>query len=155
MNELFELQRNAFGRLVLTKQDGTAAEGVIPVRAFPIGAPDEGISLVDADGHELVWLDNLNILLAPVRDLILEELNAREFVPVIESIESVSTFSTPSTWTVQTNRGRAQFVLKGEEDIRRLAGSKLLVADSHGIQFLIHDKLALDRHSRKILDRFL
>jgi len=47
-------------------------------------------------------------------------------------------------------------VLKGDEDIRRIgtAGS-LLVADSHGIQFLIKDHLALDARSKKILDRFL
>ncbi len=32
----FTLTRNAFGRLVLTLDDGTAHEGVVPVRAFPI-----------------------------------------------------------------------------------------------------------------------
>jgi hypothetical protein len=56
---------------------------------------------------------------------------------------------------VQTNRGQAQFVLRGEEDIRRLSGKTLIVADAHGVQFLIRDLPALDRHSRKLLDRFL
>jgi hypothetical protein len=46
-------------------------------------------------------------------------------------------------------------VLKGEEDIRRVAQSTLLIADSHGIQFLIRDLTALDNASRKLLDRFL
>jgi hypothetical protein len=32
---------------------------------------------------------------------------------------------------------------------------KLLIADTHGIQFLVRDIQALDRASRKILDRFL
>ncbi|MDE2366977.1 MAG: DUF1854 domain-containing protein, partial [Betaproteobacteria bacterium] len=45
--------------------------------------------------------------------------------------------------------------LKGEEDIRRLISPALLIADSHGIQFLVRDRFALDHHSRKILDRFL
>ena len=31
----------------------------------------------------------------------------------------------------------------------------LLIADSHGIQFLVRDHLALNASSRKILDRFL
>ena len=31
----------------------------------------------------------------------------------------------------------------------------LLITDSHGIQFLIRDRYALDAHSRRILDRFL
>ena len=39
--------------------------------------------------------------------------------------------------------------------IGRLAAPALLIADSHGIQFLIRDQKALDKHSRKILDRFL
>ena len=42
-----------------------------------------------------------------------------------------------------------------EEDIRRLAGSALRLADNHGIHYLIRDRYALDAHSRKILDRFL
>jgi hypothetical protein len=46
-------------------------------------------------------------------------------------------------------------VLKGEEDIRRLSANTLIVADAHGVQFLIRDLPALDRHTRKLLDRFL
>ena len=42
-----------------------------------------------------------------------------------------------------------------EEDIRRISGKTLIVADEHGVQFLIRDLPALDRHSRKLLDRFL
>jgi hypothetical protein len=76
-------------------------------------------------------------------------------MPVIERIVSVGSFATPSTWEVDTDRGRTTFVLKGEEDIRRLAAPALLIADSHGIQFLIRDRRALDQHSRRILDRFL
>jgi hypothetical protein len=58
---------------------------------------------------------------------------------------------------VETDRGATEFVLRGDEDIRRVdaAGNALLVADSHGIQYLVRDQLALDAHSRKILDRFL
>jgi len=46
-------------------------------------------------------------------------------------------------------------VLKGEEDIRRLAGGALLVTDSHGIGYRIADAKALDRRSRRLLERFL
>lgn len=76
-------------------------------------------------------------------------------MPEIRRIASVSTYATPSTWQVETDRGDTRFVLRGEEDIRRLAGQTLLISDSHGIHYLIRDALALDRHSRKILDRFL
>ncbi|QSI75728.1 DUF1854 domain-containing protein [Niveibacterium microcysteis] len=151
----WQLERNAFGRLELTDAAGERHENVVPVRAFPIAAPEDGLSLVSQDGHELAWVDRLGDLPPTVREMVETELGSREFVPEIRRLISVSTFATPSTWTVETDRGETQFILRGEEDIRRLAGSTMLIADSHGIQFLIRDPQALDRHSRRLLDRFL
>ena len=151
----FNLTRNTFGKLVLTLADGTSHEGVVPVRAFPISEPDGGVGMMSADGRELVWLASLDGLPGPMRDLIKAELATREFMPEIRRIVGVSTYATPSVWTVQTDRGTTDLVLRGEEDIRRLTGSTLLISDSHGIHYLIRDLLALDKPSRKILDRFL
>ena len=151
----FELQRNAFGRLVFIGPDGVVHEGVVPVRAFPIGAPLEGLSLLSAEGHELAWIERLDDLPAAQRALVDEALAEREFAPEIRRLQAVSTFSTPSTWTVETDRGATRFVLKGEEDIRRVGRSMLLIADSQGLQFVVRDLTALDRHSRRLLERFL
>jgi hypothetical protein len=151
----FELQRNAFGRLVFIGEDGVAHDGVVPVRAFPIGAPLDGLSLLSAEGHELAWIDRLDDLSPSQRVLIDEALAEREFAPQIRRLRAVSTYSTPSTWTVDTDRGATQFVLKGEEDIRRIGRSMLLIADSQGLQFVVRDLAALDRHSQRLLERFL
>lgn len=151
----FQLRRDAFGRLVLTDAGGKLHEGVVPVRAFPIAAPDEGLSLLSAEGHELAWVDRLSDLPAAQRALVDEELAGREFVPEIRRLRGVSSFSTPSTWSVDTDRGATRFVLKGEEDIRRVGRSTLLIADSQGLQFRVRDLFALDRHSRRLLERFL
>jgi Domain of unknown function (DUF1854) len=151
----FSLARNRFGHLTLTAADGQVYDEVAPVRAFPIQAPDEGISLVCPDGLEAAWIDRLDDLPAPLRELIDEELQGREFMPNIRHIRHVSSFATPCTWGVETDHGETEFVLRGEEDIRRIGRNMLLIADSHGIHFLVPDILALDKHSRKILDRFL
>ncbi len=151
----FQLSRNALGRLVMTLADGTVHEAVVPVRAFPISAPDDGIGLMSADGRELAWLPRLEGLPAGQRGIIEAELAGREFMPEIRRIVGVSTFATPSEWEVETDRGLTSLVLRGEEDIRRLAGTTLLISDSHGIHYLIRDLLSLDKHSRKLLDRFL
>lgn len=151
----FTLLRDPFGRLVFTGADGQTHEAVVPVRAFPIGAPDDGIALVSPEGHELAWVDRLEQLPAEIATLIEEELASREFVPEIRRIRSVTSFACPSTWDIDTDRGDAQLLLKGEEDIRRLDRDKLLIADTHGIQYLIRDLAGMDRASRKILDRFL
>jgi len=151
----FKLHRDAFGKLVLTTAEGDAHIAVVPVRAFPITAPQLGIAIVSVDGHELAWISNPEALTGDNKQLLLEELAKREFMPEIKRILHVSSFATPSTWQVETDRGETAFTLKGEDDIRRLAAPALLIADSHGIQFLIRDRSALDSHSRKILDRFL
>jgi len=150
----FQLERNPFGRLVLTHADGTITEDVVPVRAFPIQAPQHGIALVCPDGREALWIDDLSELAPATRALVEEELAVREFMPRIEQILGVTSFATPCTWRVTTERGATEFVLRGEEDIRRI-GNGLLISDSHGIQFLIPDMARLDRGSLRILDRFL
>jgi hypothetical protein len=150
-----QLHRNAQGRLALTLADGTVHDGVLPVRAFPISAPEAGLSLVSSDGKELAWIDAIHQLPAAMRALIEAELNRREFMPEIRQIRAVSSYAPPSTWKVDTDRGDAEFVLKGEEDIRRVHASTLLIADGHGVQYLIRDFYALDAHSRRLLDRFL
>ncbi|MGI9135181.1 MAG: DUF1854 domain-containing protein, partial [Rhodoferax sp.] len=138
-----DLVRDGFGKLVLTSADGQRFEGVVPVRAFPIQSPDDGISLVNQDSQEVAWIDHLAALAEPARSLVREELTTREFMPVIQKIVSVTSFSTPCTWTVSTDRGDTEFVLRGDEDIRRIGSEgSLLVADAHGIQFLIREHLA-------------
>lgn len=151
----FRLTRNPFGRLVLELPGGSIHEAVVPVRAFPIGAADEGLALVGADGRELLWIEHLGALAPDLRALIEDELASREFIPEIRRIVGVSGFVTPCTWEVETDRGSTRFVLAGEESIRRLPPPALLIADAHGIQYLIRDLQALDRGSRKLLDRFL
>ena len=151
----FQLLWNTAGRLVFTGADGTVHTGVVPVRAFPVSAAEEGLSIVDVDGHELAWIDHLAELPADTQAAVRQGLQEREFMPEITRLASVTSYATPSTWAVETDRGPFEFVLKGEEDIRRLSGGPLLVVDSHGVQFLIRDLFALDRHSKKLLDRFL
>ena len=151
----FELERDAFGRLVLTDAQGERHVGVTPVRAFPLSAPGHGVSLVGSEGRELVWIDSVEQLPEQARVLLAEELAVRDFAPTLLRLHGVSSFGVPSTWTISTDRGDTSFVLKAEEDIRRLEGGALLIASAHGVQFRIPDVKTLDRASRKLLERFL
>lgn len=151
----FKLSRDAFGKLNLIDASGELHENVSPVRAFPIQAPESGISLVNSDGKEVGWIDSLDQLDAANAALVREELQGREFMPEIARIVAVTSFATPCTWTVETNRGATDFVLRGEEDIRRIGSEALLISDTHGIHFLVRNQFELDKQSKKILDRFL
>nr|WP_297525119.1 DUF1854 domain-containing protein [uncultured Roseateles sp.] len=155
MNNIQTLARNAFGRLMLVDDAGQTHDNVTPVRAHPLSAPEEGLSLVGTDGHEIAWIDRLTDLPQAQRELLQDELAHREMTPTVLKLLDVSTFSTPSQWTVETDRGTTAFILKSEEDIRRIGEGRLLIASSHGLHFLVPDRFALDRHSRKLLERFL
>ena len=115
----FLLARNNAGRLVLTTAQGVVHEGITPVRAFPVTAPDKLVAIMSAEGKEILWIDDPAELPEDVRTLIQAEIASRELMPEIMRILSVSSFSTPCTWDVETDRGKTTFVLKGEEDIRR------------------------------------
>jgi hypothetical protein len=154
VNKTHQLERDALGNLIFTDAKGDRHIGVYPVRAFPITAPAAGIGIMNQSGKEVCWFSD--VALIPEAELILieEELAAREFMPVIEKITQVSTFATPSIWDIETDRGPTRIRLKGEEDIRRIAGNTLLIADSNGLQFIIKDSTQLDKISKKLLDRF-
>jgi hypothetical protein len=163
MNTAFEFTRSPRGQWVFTDAQGEHVEGCVPVRAFPLAAPDEGISLLSPQGRELLWIAHLSALPAPQRSSIEAALAEREFSPEIRRILTVSSFSTPSIWEIETDRGPTRLTLKGEEDIRRLgpgtgpsAGpSGLLITSAEGVQFRLPNPAQLDRHSRRCLERFL
>ena len=150
----YQLKRDALGQLVLIDAKGETHIGVYPVRAFPITAPATGIGILNQSGKEVCWFSDSGLIPKAELALIEDELAAREFMPVIERITQVSTFATPSIWDIETDRGPTRIRLKAEEDIRRIAGNTLLIADSNGLQFLIKDSTQLDKVSKKLLDRF-
>lgn len=151
-----ELRRDAHGQWVCRVDGAPEQVGVQVVRGFPLSAPEEALSIVGTDGHELVHIGRLADLPAALQQAVREALAEREFMPVIERIRSVSTFATPSTWLVDTNRGTTELVLKVEEDIRRLPGARrLLITSAHGVVFEVADRNRLDRGSRRLLERFL
>lgn len=149
------LERHPLGHWVWTDAQGQSHEPVVVVRAYPVTAPEQGVGIMAADGHELAWFERLDQVPPALQASVREALAEREFLPEIQRLHTVSSLVTPSVWTVQTDRGMARFMLKGEEDIRRLTGKALIVSDVDGVQYLIRDPMALDRHSRKLLDRFM
>lgn len=149
------LFRDAYGRLMLRRAGAAAAVAVRPVRSFPISHPEDGLALLGPLGRELVWIDHLAALPESQRQLIVEELAQHEFNPEILHIRSASSWTTPTRWEVDTDRGPTRLNLNAEDDIRRLSPSALLIADACGVHFLLRDVAALDKTSRRILDHFL
>lgn len=151
----FKLAHNAAGQLQFTDSDGTVFDGINLVRAFPISAPDQGLSIISQEGHELAWIPSLADIPTQIKELIEAELLQREFMPAIQRINQVSSFATPSIWDVMTDKGNTQLTLKAEDQIWRLKNNRILITDKNGVNFMINNLEELDKHSRKLLDRFL
>lgn len=152
----FKLERDAWGQLVLTLADGRRLEGVEVVRAFPISAPGEFVSINDAESHEVLCIEDPSALPPRLQEIIEAELSEREFTPTVVRIESVQADADPSQWRVVTNRGPTTFLMEDSDtDVRRLGPNRILLVDIHGIRYLIPDTRALNAASRRILDRYL
>ena len=151
----WQLRESTQGKLALFKGDTLVADPVMPVLAFPFSAPDESISIVDEYSREMAWLDRVDQLDAASQLVLKDYLAVREYRPVVLRITSVSTYSTPSVWTLETDKGPCKFELPTDESIRRLGGSRLVLTHANGMQFIIEDMFALDVRSRQILARFM
>lgn len=151
----FGLNHDSFGRLVLIDAEGRRHVGVDVVRCFPISDPEHWLALVDADGREIACIEEPASLPAAVRQVLDEELQRRDFIPVIERIERISAGANAAEWQVVTDRGPTQFLLKSDDDVRRLGKRSALVIDAYGVRYHVPNTRALDLHSRRLLERYL
>jgi hypothetical protein len=127
------------------------------VRAFPLTEPSEYIGLVDAiGGREIGMLRNLKDLPAEARQLVQRALEKRYFVPKINRIvEAKREFGTVY-WTVDTDRGDREFIMRGIRDsIQEIEPGRYLVVDIDGNRFEIKQLNDLDSHSQAQWDRLI
>lgn len=151
----FGLVHDAWGRLVLIDADGYRHVGVEPIRAFPLTDPRSWISLVDADGREILCVESLDDLPAETRRKVEQELAAREFVPEIRRVVAIHGETSPSEWEVETDRGPTRFQVDGDDSVRRIGESRVLIHDAQGLRYHVADTRRLDQASLRLLDRYL
>lgn len=151
----FTLERDSRQHLVLIDEQGERHPDVAPVRAFPLSDPLHAISICDKDGREIVYIDSFEELEPVTRATVEEALGQREFVPVILRIVGTPPRTEPSLWQVETDRGLTSFEVESEDSIYRREPRQVSVVDVRGIRYLIPDTRRLDKHSRRVLDRFL
>lgn len=149
------LSRDEWGRLRFDDPQGQAHVGVSVVPLFPISEAKRWIAILDASGRELICLPDLAEYPADFQALVLEELALRDFVPRIQRVVSVSGNSEPCEWVVDTNHGRTRFVLKAEDDIRRLSPHEVLILDANGGRYRVDDTRQLDARSRRFIEWYV
>ena len=148
------LFRDSNGRLVF-EIDGVTYDDITSIRMFPFTDPEHWIALCDKEANEILCIEDMETLSPATRRLILEDLQAREFVPVIKRVMGVSVAADPSEWHVETDRGATSFTLNDEDDIHRLSPFRILIIDAHGIRYVIPDIRKIDASSRRILSHYI
>ncbi len=152
---IFRLSRDQWNHLKLIDAVGHEYLDVAVVPLFPISASKQWVSIVSADGEEIACLDSIQGLMEPNVALLEEELALREFVPVIEKVFRVSGITEPCEWFVETNHGPTSFVLKTEEDVRRISAKVVNITDANGIRYRVEDMKKLDKRSRAFVEWYV
>ncbi|NBW87044.1 MAG: DUF1854 domain-containing protein [Planctomycetia bacterium] len=150
----WRLERHAHGRLDFVATDGGRHSNVDVLRAFPVTAAAGPVAIVAGAGGELAWIDALADEPAELRTLLERELAQREFLPLIERIDSVSD-SEPPEWTVLTDRGPHRFKVDSADDIAHQPDGGAFVSDTHGVRYRIPNVDALDGRSRRLFEKML
>ncbi|KAB2638462.1 MAG: DUF1854 domain-containing protein [Verrucomicrobia bacterium] len=150
----FDLQRNAAGNLTFTDAAGVVHHDVLPLRLFPLTDPQHWVAITSATGHDLACIEDLAALSGPTRDLLLETLAQRDFVPLILSIHAILRAAHGYEWHVTTDRGKTHFTVENDESIQPLAGGSIVVMDHRNTRYLIPDPATLDLKSRQRLERY-
>ncbi len=152
---IFRLSRDQWNHLKLIDAAGHEYLDVAVIPLFPISASKHWVSIVSAEGEEIACLDSIHALRGEIVALLEEELALREFVPVIERIFRVSGITEPCEWFVETNHGQTSFVLKSEEDVRRISAKVVNITDANGIRYRVEDMKKLDKRSRAFVEWYV
>ena len=125
-------------------------------RAFPLSDPENYLGFLDGAGKDIGLLVDPGPLDAESRQLVQEELERRYFVPVVEQVINVREEFGTVYWTVETDRGEVEFVVRNVRDnLQELSTTRLILTDVDGNRFEFPDVTRLDRKSQGILLRNL
>lgn len=141
-------------QLSLIDASGARFDHVRPVRLFPLTDPQHYVSIVSEDGRELASIDDVRALADDQLAILNDALAKRDFVPVIRRITNIKRANDGFDWFVDTDRGPTVFRIETDESIQSLGGTRLVIIDKLGTRYLIPDVAALDRDSRRRLERY-
>jgi hypothetical protein len=133
---------------------------VVLRRCFPVSGEGEFVSVCDASSNgngEIGMLRDCALLSDTDRAAVLEELRSLYFVPRIEKVVGIKEEFGFSRWTVETDRGRGEFVMRDGiiTYTREVAPDHWLLIDVHQGRWEIPELAALDPRSQKLIKRIL
>lgn len=140
----------------LTLENDRSWTKVSVARAFPLSDPEHYIGFLDGAGKDVGVLHDPGLLAPESRKVVEEELEKRYFVPIVERVVSVKEEFGTVYWTVETDRGTKEIVVRNLRDnIQELSQSRIIITDADGNRFEFPDTSKLDSKSLAIIMRNL
>ena len=127
---------------------------------FPVSDNTEFLSVRDATDEtvpELGIIEDWSQLPPESRDAVAAELGLHYFVPEIRQVFNVKEELGFLYWTVETDKGRKEFVMRNSviHYAREVSPGHWLLIDVNEARYEIPNVAALDAHSQKLVQRFL
>ena len=155
MTDPFDLVPDEQGRLVLRRPGKDDVVDVRLRRAFPWSKSSGFISVRDAEGKELLLLEDLEPLDPGRRKTVEDWLAGASFVPRIVAVEDVDVRFGYQQWKVRTDRGPAEFRVQEREDIRFLPDGRFRIKDADGTVYEMVSLAQLDEPSRRAVESLI
>ena len=124
-------------------------------RAFPWSRPDRYVSVRDAEGKELMLIQDLGQVPPEQRQVIEQSLADASFIPKITAVDDVDVRFGYQQWKVHTDRGPVEFRVQEREDIRFLPDGRFRIKDADGNVYEMPRVDQLDEPSRKAIEALI
>ena len=121
-------------------------------RAFPWSLPGQFVSVRNKEGKEIFAIEKVESLPAKLRETVENYLSGTSFIPVIRRVIELDVRFGYQKWTVETDRGPADFRVQEREDIRFMPDGRFAVKDADGNLYELPPVAQLDEESRKALE---
>jgi hypothetical protein len=148
----FDLKRDGQGRLVLSRPGMEDVTDVRLRRAFPWSSASRHISVRSKEGKEILLIDDLARLSDDLRRVVLDDLSSTSLIPRIERVINVDVRFGFQQWTVETDRGPADFRVQEREDIRFMPDGRFTVKDADGNVYELPPLGELPEESRRAVE---
>ena len=148
--------------LTFTEADGTFYPIVTLRRCFPLSASNTHILVRIPDteaerGRELGMIADIALLGEESHAAVQRELRLHYFVPRIQKIESIREEFGFLYWSVDTDRGHKDFVMRDSviSAVRKVSDGRWLIIDINQTRYEIYDYEKLDPKGQDLLRRYL
>ncbi len=149
--ETVRVLRDESNNLTVQIEGRDAWQKVVAKLAFPYSDPTHYVTLV-SDTEEIGIVRDLDELDRESRELLSEALAKRYHIPEVLRVMDISEANNAAVWTVETDRGERQFMVRDRHNFRRFRGGDTIIVDVDGNRFRLARDRVFDEGSRRLME---